>query len=225
MASIHLVRAPPAPSTVPPGPGQRLTKMRATTATIVDQLELYAKTILILKAILEQMIRRIDRMQHGFDDVGMRFNAMEGILGMLGGKLMGMGETPGRIAEVSGNTVETLNCMDETLDGIMKKVCALEGKVEVMKNRVDEQTSGIGLWPLRVFNSYHSLHKSLEWPDSSGPPYPAGRPNTLTELQSMDAEMCTALAAALGLPPFDRVQPLEQKRRKIIEYLGCLNQD
>ncbi|KAG2076176.1 hypothetical protein BDR04DRAFT_1149237 [Suillus decipiens] len=243
MSSIHLTRAPPAPGPAPPGPGQQLTKIRTAAATTIDRLESYTKQMLNLKATLEQMIRRIDRMQHRFDDVGVRFNAMEETLDMLGRKLKGMGEMHDRTAEACGNTVETLNCMDETLDGIVKMVCALEGKVEVTKNRVDEQIRGralfyriisqyfpnricsIGLWPIRVFNSYHLLHKSLEWPAASGPPYPAERPNTFMELQSMDAEMCTALAASLGLPPFDRVQPLDQKRRKIIEYLGCLIQD
>lgn len=225
MSSIHLARAPPAPGPAPPGSGQQLTKIRTAAATTIDRLESYTKQMLNLKATLEQMIRRIDRMQHRFDDVGVRFNAMEETLDMLGRKLKGMGEMHDRTAEACGNTVETLNCMDETLDGIVKMVCALEGKVEVTKNRVDEQIRGIGLWPIRVFNSYHLLHKSLEWPAASGPPYPAERPNTFMELQSMDAEMCTALAASLGLPPFDRVQPLDQKRRKIIEYLGCLIQD
>ncbi|KAG2120343.1 hypothetical protein BD769DRAFT_1019040 [Suillus cothurnatus] len=227
MVHIPLAPAPPVSGPASSSPAQYFTKIRDAAAAIVDRFELCAKDLLKLKAAFEQVIRRLDRMQHEFDDVVMRSNGIEETLDRLGETLKGMGETLDYIGEVSNVTVGTLGGMDETFDDIVKKVFALEEKVKVMEKRIDEQISGNGLWPIRLFNRLRSLDESLAWPSVSNPPYPAGKPNTLAELQSMSSEMCTALAAALRLlnPPIPIPPPLEWRRNQIIKHLGCAEFD
>ncbi|KAG1886710.1 hypothetical protein F4604DRAFT_1284191 [Suillus subluteus] len=227
MAPIPLAPAPSASGPAPPGPAQHFTKIRDAAVAIVDRLELYAKDLLKLKAAFEHVVRRLDRMQHEFDDVVMRFNGMEETLDKLGERVKGMGETLDCIGEKSGVMVEMVDGMGGTSVDMVKKVCVLEGKIKVMEKRVNERISGNGLWPVRLYNRQRSLDESLEWPSVSKLPYPAGKPSTLAELHSMNAEMCTALVAALHLPtpPVPIPPPLDWRRKQIILHLGCAEFD
>lgn len=77
----------------------------------------------------------------------------------------------------------------------------------------------------QLYNRQRSLDESLEWPSASSPPYPAGKPSTLAELQSMNAEMCSALVDALHLPtPSVPILP-PWRRKQMILHLGCAEFD
>lgn len=224
MTPIPVAPPSPAPGLALPGPGQHFTKIRATVAAVVDRLELCVK----FKTAFEQVIRRLDRMQYVFDDVMKSSSDVDETLDRLSSRLKGMGETLEYTGKMSGVMGEALDTMDETVEGLVKRVCALEEKAKVMDEKITDLICGKGVvWPVRLYNHQCSLDYPLEWPIVSYPPYPAGRPKTLADLQSMDAEMCTALAAALHLPtPSGLRQPsLECRRRQIIKHLGCAECD
>jgi hypothetical protein len=171
-------------------------------AAVVNRLAFHIKVIAVFKLV----IRRLDRMQYVFDDVMKRSNDMNETLDRLSSRLKGMGETldyTGKLPRVLG---EPLDAMDETFDGLVKRVSALEEKVKVMDEKITDLICGRasfccivlqrfpdrifsnGVWPVRLYNHQCSLDFPLEWPLASHPPYPAGRPRTLADLQSMDGK-------------------------------------
>ncbi|KAG1737774.1 hypothetical protein EDB19DRAFT_931517 [Suillus lakei] len=218
MAAIPLA---PAPGPTSPGPAQYFTIIRAAVAAIVDHFELCARDTLNLTADFEQVAQRLDLMHHGFDGVMPRLNG-------LGEALDDVGETLKRLGEKFNCIGEESDVMEETLDDVVKKVSAMEEKIKVMEEKITELISGNGVvWPIRLYNNLCSLDALLFWPPVLDPPYPAGKPRTLAELQSMDSEMCMALVAALHLPspPVPTPPPLDWRRKQVIKYLGCADFD
>jgi hypothetical protein len=138
MTPIPVAPASPAPGLALPGPGQHFTNIRAAVATIVDRLELWVK----FKAILEQVIRKLDRMQYASDDVMKRSSDVDEALDRLSSRLKCMGETVECTGKLSGVMGEALDAMDETFEGLVKRVCALEERAKVMDEKITDLICG-----------------------------------------------------------------------------------
>ncbi|KAG2159475.1 uncharacterized protein EDB93DRAFT_1324867 [Suillus bovinus] len=214
--------APPAPGLAPLDPAEHSTEIHAAARidAIVDRSNLCVDYLLNFQVAFEQVMPRLRRMQLGFDDAVMGFNDMEEALDWLEEMIQGM---TGTLKKMSHVVVEILDSIDETFDVMVEGICALEEKVEVIEDDIDELIYGDGLWPIRICNHRCSSDDPLIWPPVSDTPYPTGKPETLAELQSMNAEMCTALAAALHLrpPPGQLQSTLEWRRNQVINHLGC----
>ncbi|KAG1900277.1 uncharacterized protein F5891DRAFT_326765 [Suillus fuscotomentosus] len=222
MASIPLTPASPAADLATPDPAGHFTNIYAAASidAIVDRFNLCMRYLLNFNVPFERAIQRLCRIELGFDDAVVGFNDMEEAFNWLEDSLEGMTEM---LKEVFRATGEILDGMDKTYDGMTEEICALEEKVKQIEEEIFELIHGNGLWPIRICNHRCSLDDPLVWPPVSDTPYPAGKPETLAGLQTMNAEMCAALAAALHLrPPPDLLQsPLEWRRKQVINYIGC----
>lgn len=142
MTPIPVAPASPAPGLALTGPGQHFTKIRAAVAAVVDRLELCLK----LKASLEQVIQKLDRVQHMFDDVMKKSNDVDEALDRLSSRLKCMGETleygTGKLSGVMGE----LDAMDEPFEGLVKRVRALEEKAKVMNEKITDLICGRALF-------------------------------------------------------------------------------
>lgn len=142
MTPIPVAPASPAQGLALPGPGQHFTKLRAAVAAVVDRLELCLK----LKASLEQVIPKLDHVQHVFDDVTKKSSDVDEALDRLSSRLKCMGETleygTGKLSGVIGE----LDAMDEPFEGLLRRVCALEEKAKVMDEKITDLICGRALF-------------------------------------------------------------------------------